>query len=719
MTAGDAAAGDGPGGPGPGPAQARPQPKRTRTRTGCLNCRRKKRKCDESRPSCGACLRRGHACEWGLKVTFRAENAQHLDESHPSMRLSARHFPREFKILDVTAEIIRDYDTTSPMWELYMSSSSSARCERPGVVTTARSDSSYTLGTPVLLARGTPSNAMPSSSLLLGQNASSNLDIPTPQIAAAAHGVYPASQGQSMSPASVQHSDGAVASLIYLSQGGERAYTSQAEPSATISIPRATTVGGPGHPGTSVAHFLDHGVLPPPTPEGVAVDDGVFLPGSAYHELHSTLRSRLIQEGMSTAPSRQDTPVADNESDAPDPPKSLPASDSPSPSQSQPPILSSEVECRLWRNWFDEIAPWLDKFDNKRHFQHIIPTMASSHEHLRYAILALSARQTELVDSQPTDKSLALYQEAIHALLPRLPSRGTAVIASCVVLCVLEMLSCSPKAWQRHLDGCASLMEAVGIDGCSGGVEQALFWTFARMAVCGGLISEVKTLIPVNRWVRRHGSGGGLGDAAALFRRQTDFASWANYAVYLLAQVIDLLMPAAATSPRTPPSTSAELDDSGKGRARWLELWEHVCGWHDGRPEPLLPVLTIPSSDHRSPFPTILFSNPAAISGNQLYHTASILMLQNQPRAGSGAHLLRRRSVLWHARRVCAISISNHDHGAWTNSVQPLWIAGRCMSNPAEHRAILTLLARIERESGWGTSWRAEDLKAYWGDLGE
>jgi len=35
--------------------------------------------------------------------------------------------------------------------------------------------------------------------------------------------------------------------------------------------------------------------------------------------------------------------------------------------------------------------------------------------------------------------------------------------------------------WRRHLDGCACLIQSLGINGFSGGMEQALFWCFARM----------------------------------------------------------------------------------------------------------------------------------------------------------------------------------------------------------------------------------------------
>lgn len=37
------------------------------------------------------------------------------------------------------------------------------------------------------------------------------------------------------------------------------------------------------------------------------------------------------------------------------------------------------------------------------------------------------------------------------------------------------MMSCSPKAWRRHLDGCAALIQALGVSGGCGGLEQALF----------------------------------------------------------------------------------------------------------------------------------------------------------------------------------------------------------------------------------------------------
>lgn len=435
--------------------------------------------------------------------------------------------------------------------------------------------------------------------------------------------------------------------------------------------------------------------------------DGIFWPGSAYQEFHSTLRDHLIYTARSNAPTRRGTPEpaqlelnfnerqarkhgADgNKTD------SDPESDRPS----KPPEITPQREYILWKAWIDEVAPWLDKFDNNRHFEHKIPMIAKSTPHLKNSILALSARQIEMKEnSKSLSESLALYQEAIHLLLPELQSKNTAVIASCVILCVLEMTSCSPNEWRRHLEGCANLLEAVGINGFSGGVEEALFWCFIRMDLCGALISRDVTLIPVHRWA----SNIDFASDIRLFRSPSGgFDTYANYAVFLFASCAAYIKNARARE---------------EDVHRWTELLNLLDDWYIDRREEMKPILTIPSGQGEtgSPFPTVLYGNGPAVSGNQLYHTAMLLMLQEKP---SGAQPQRKqKSIFWHARQICAISESNTHHGAWANSIQPIWIAGKVMSHSSEHKAILNIYERIERETGWVTSWRREDLKTWWGD---
>lgn len=51
------------------PEQTKPMPD-VRSRTGCLACRRRRRKCDEVRPICGACQKRQLACEYTTRVRW-------------------------------------------------------------------------------------------------------------------------------------------------------------------------------------------------------------------------------------------------------------------------------------------------------------------------------------------------------------------------------------------------------------------------------------------------------------------------------------------------------------------------------------------------------------------------------------------------------------------------------------------------------------------------
>ncbi|KAF5973769.1 regulatory for the arginine catabolic pathway [Fusarium coicis] len=549
--------------------------------------------------SCGTCRRRNESCEWGLKIAFRAEHAQCLNARHPSMRKMARRKqPREFEILDVTDEVIRDYNGAETEEEDNETSDDRVRTSTSG-----RSN---------LIVGGRPrvTNNTPSGYVSIPRPPVVDISSPTPQ----------------------RQTENAVADLLYFSQNGQSHSSVDIDPALQVSMEAVPIDMMADYP------YIDQ--MQAFTPEGIS-EDGIFLPGSAYHELHSTLRNHLIQETRSIAPTRSTTPHVEAQISGG---VSLEETEITIPIQefqpSQTPLLSQQEECSLWKNYFDEIAPWLDKFDRDRHFQQIIPTMSKDNDHLRYSMLALSARQLELKHTLPTNRSLALYQEAIHMLLPHLPTRGTAVIATCVILCVLEMLSCSPKAWQRHLDGCASLMEAVGINGFVGGTEQALFWCFARMDICGGLISSVKTLIPICHWASKTLS---IENDVELFKNAPTFEDWANYAVYLTAQVLDLL----AASP------TDQNRDEAKFRTRWLKLWKYISEWYQERPTPLHPIMTIPSSES-SPFPTILYSNPAAMSGNQMHHAASILMLQNQPSTVRLGHASKPRSILWHARQCAA-----------------------------------------------------------------
>jgi hypothetical protein len=180
----------------------------------------------------------------------------------------------------------------------------------------------------------------------------------------------------------------------------------------------------------------------------------------------------------------------------------------------------------------------------------------------------------------------------------------------------------------------------------------------------------------------------------------------ANYAVYLCAKACELV------SDRThhdelgvPNGCTAEVFLS-----RWNDLWDDLQAWVDLRPDELLPMQTIESR----PFPQILYLHWAAISSNQLYHTACILMLTSMPNRRDAIPGVAG-SCVWHAKRICGISLTNPHQGCLNNAIQPLWLAGRLLSHESEHTILVNLIRDIESITGWGTCWRIPDLGAAWG----
>src|ERR1700761_8248991 len=131
-------------------------------------------------------------------------------------------------------------------------------------------------------------------------------------------------------------------------------------------------------------------------------------------------------------------------------------------------------------------------FDQERHFGIQIPIRAQRSPAVLYALLALAARQAEKHDCLvgSSQDSLELYSKAISSLTPSISAQDPEVLITACILCVLEMMSVSPRDWQRHSEGCAALFGNLGVNGFSGGLLQAVFWCYARMDLCAAIIAE-------------------------------------------------------------------------------------------------------------------------------------------------------------------------------------------------------------------------------------
>ena len=49
------------------------------------------------------------------------------------------------------------------------------------------------------------------------------------------------------------------------------------------------------------------------------------------------------------------------------------------------------------------------------------------------------------------------------------------------------------------------------------------------------------------------------------------------------------------------------------------------------------------------------------------------------------------------------------------HQIQPLFVVGQCLTHERERRAVLELLRGIERDLGWATEYRVQQLLKDWG----
>ena len=133
-----------------------------------------------------------------------------------------------------------------------------------------------------------------------------------------------------------------------------------------------------------------------------------------------------------------------------------------------------------------------------------------------------------------------------------------------------------------------------------------------------------------------------MADAMSRLEGNTNaFDQYANFSTFLCASALQVI--------------SASNDISYA--QRWDEITAVLERWYENRPVEMRPVFT--SFDKtKDTFPITVFSNPPAISGNQMFHAASLLVLQAKPKS---AKQRSSKSMFWHARHIVGISASNRN----------------------------------------------------------
>lgn len=159
---------------------------------------------------------------------------------------------------------------------------------------------------------------------------------------------------------------------------------------------------------------------------------------------------------------------------------------------------------------------------------------------------------------------------------------------------------------------------------------------------------------------------------------------------------------------------------------RWKRLKLELKVWHNSLPDTFAPCARVPPFRPalRDQFSQIWYSIPMCASTMQNYHMAQILLLINKPHESTArrstvterlkSYSLIANTTRHHAREICGISLSRLEGSAHVHSLQPLFVAGQCFTEPQERALVLELLREIETERGWATDFRAKQLLTEW-----
>ena len=150
----------------------------------------------------------------------------------------------------------------------------------------------------------------------------------------------------------------------------------------------------------------------------------------------------------------------------------------------------------------------------------------------------------------------------------------------------------------------------------------------------------------------------------------------------------------------------------------WVQIVDDLDDWYSNRPQEFQPMLELslenPTID--GGFPVVLFTNGAGVFGNQLYHTAMLLLTQSKPR--TARHMVSSPSTmspLWHARRICGIALNNDRRECWDLLLLASFLmAARRMTHESQHREILAGFDRIKALVGWDISESIHHLREEW-----
>ncbi|EOD48367.1 putative zn 2cys6 transcription factor protein [Neofusicoccum parvum UCRNP2] len=155
-------------------------------------------------------------------------------------------------------------------------------------------------------------------------------------------------------------------------------------------------------------------------------------------------------------------------------------------------VTLREHEIPVFKHFVDNLSFWLDLYDPLKHFSSLVPQLAMNNEGLMKSILALSSRHLSIRpgnNGETMDRTAAVqyYSETLQYLQGAMRyesfNRSLELLATALIVSKYEMIDGAGSGWERHLKGVFWIQRSQDINGQSGGLKQAVWWSWLRQDV--------------------------------------------------------------------------------------------------------------------------------------------------------------------------------------------------------------------------------------------
>ncbi|EMC97336.1 hypothetical protein BAUCODRAFT_33056 [Baudoinia panamericana UAMH 10762] len=351
----------------------------------------------------------------------------------------------------------------------------------------------------------------------------------------------------------------------------------------------------------------------------------------------------------------------------------------------------------LIRHFTEALGPWMDLFDQDKHFGHLVPLKALRDALLRNAIAAVAAKQLgrvkgvkpfvgvqcqrpammEIIDgtieidwfykaANYYDKAIAfsrLYLDAISGSLsaPSSPSTQMSLslansddlLVAVSLFSLYECLDNREMGWLSHLAGLKSLLSAISaaqqdqlqiVPSITVG-RKASFWNFVRADYQASYINRSKTYLDTEElplWrscgLEVRDDGTLYADVSAIKEGSNNCRQTAQIVAHTLLWLVLRVTNYLAQDQKLTPADA---------QATWDLLTAQLDAWYSNLPETFQPCAQIryplQMRSHRggmtgSQLTEVFFSIDQCAASMQLYHFARILLLMNKPATSNGCN---------------------------------------------------------------------------------